>query len=359
MLNLWGTVYTLGMNDGERRLEPEADLEWCHEAVQNVSRTFAITIDQLDDEAADAICVGYLLCRVADTVEDAGHVPADEQSSLLRTYERTLDPDGDVDVRTFTAAVEPWVPESPDADWRVVANTPRIVATFAAFPEETRSALLDPVLELVSGMAEFVDRYAVAGGLRIESVDELEEYCWYAAGTVGALITNLLARDADEDATETMRETAESFALLLQLVNVAKDVGDDYREENNVYLPAEWLADEGVTQEELLDPENADAVAAVVERLARRAENYVDDAVRYLRAMPEARGNRLAAWAIPCLLAVGTIRELLDRPDEVLEGDVKVSRSEVYAVVERFEHGVSREELPTLRERIAERPFTG
>jgi len=359
MLNLWGTVYAVGMNDGERRLEPEADLDWCHEAVQDVSRTFAITIDQLDGEAADAICVGYLLCRVADTVEDAGHMPADEQSSLLRTYERTLDPDDDVAVPAFMDEVDPWIPESPDADWRVVANTPRIVATFLSLPEETRGALLDPVLELVAGMAEFVDRYAVAGGLRIECVDELEEYCWYAAGTVGALITNLLARDAGEEDTATMRETAESFALLLQLVNVAKDVGDDYREENNVYLPAEWLADEGVDQEELLAPENADAVAAVVERLARRAESYVDDAIRYLQAMPEARGNRLSAWAIPCLLAVGTIRELLANPDDVLEGDVKVSRNEVYAIVERFEHGVSRDELPVLRERIAAEPFTG
>jgi farnesyl-diphosphate farnesyltransferase len=357
MLNLWGTVLLVGMNDGERRLEPEADLDWCHEAVQEVSRTFAITIDQLEGEAADAICVGYLLCRVADTIEDAGHVPPEEQSELLRTYERTLDPEGDADVDEFVAAVDTWIPAEPDADWRVVGQTPRILATFLALPDETRSALLDPVLELVDGMAEFVDRYAVAGGLRIESVEELEEYCWYAAGTVGALITNLLARDADPEATATMRDTAESFALLLQLVNVAKDVGDDYREENNVYLPAAWLAEESVDQEALLDPDNADAVARVVERLTRRAEGYVDDAVRYLQAMPEARGNRLAAWAIPCLLAVGTIRELLDRPREVLEGDVKVSRGEVYAVVERFERGVDREQLPELRRRIAEAPF--
>ncbi len=347
------------MNEGERRLHRESDIDWCHEAVQDVSRTFAITINELEAQAADAICVGYLLCRVADTVEDAGHVPPDEQSSLLRTYERALDPADETDVEDFATAVEPWIPDEPDADWRVVRDAPRIVATFESLPEETRTALCEPVRELVGGMAEFVDRYADDGGLRIRSVEELEEYCWYAAGTVGALITNLLSRDADPQATSTMRETAESFALLLQLVNVAKDVGDDYREENNVYLPAEWLAEEGVSQEELLAAGNGDAVASVVERLTLRAAGYVDDAMRYLGAMPETRGNRLSAWAIPCLLAVGTIRELLESPGEVVDGEVKVPRQEVYALIERFDRGVTREELPDLRRRIAEEPYTG
>ena len=72
---------------------PSPDLEWCHEAVQGVSRTFALTVDVLEEPMSSEICLGYLLCRVADTVEDAGHVPAEEQSSLLRTYRRTLDPD--------------------------------------------------------------------------------------------------------------------------------------------------------------------------------------------------------------------------------------------------------------------------
>jgi len=347
------------MNEGEGRLGHEADLGWCHEAVQDVSRTFAITIDQLQSDAADAICVGYLLCRVADTVEDAGHIPPEEQSSLLRTYGRVLDAEDRTDAATFAGAVEEWVPDSPNADWRVVQEAPRVVATFESLPSDTREALGEPVQDLIGGMAEFVDRYAEAGGLRIGSVEELEEYCWYAAGTVGVLITNLLARDADRTATETMRDTADSFALLLQLVNVAKDVGDDYREENNVYLPAEWLAEEGIAQEELLAPGNADGVAQVVERLTDHAAGYVDDAMQYLKAMPETRGNRLAAWAIPCLLAVGTIRELRQRPDDVLDGDVKVSRTEVLALLERFDAGVSRAELSELRRRIAERPYTG
>jgi len=68
-------------------VDHEADVEWCHETVQGVSRTFALTIDVLDDPMSTHICLGYLLCRVADTIEDAGHIPPEPQAELLRLYD--------------------------------------------------------------------------------------------------------------------------------------------------------------------------------------------------------------------------------------------------------------------------------
>ena len=35
---------------------PQPDLEWAHTSIQNVSRTFAITIEILDDPMASYIC---------------------------------------------------------------------------------------------------------------------------------------------------------------------------------------------------------------------------------------------------------------------------------------------------------------
>jgi farnesyl-diphosphate farnesyltransferase len=219
-----------------------ADLEWCHEAVQGVSRTFALTVDVLDEPMASYICIGYLLCRVPDTVEDADHIPPAEQVSLLREYDRMLDPDDDTDAGAFRSAVGEWLPDAEDRtdDWEVVASTPRIARTFAALPDDVREAVTPPARELVQGMAMFVERYADEGGLRIQSREELEEYCYYAAGTVGNLVTNLLARgDLSGERRARLYDTAEQFGLLLQLVNVAKDVYDDYTEEDNIYLPAE------------------------------------------------------------------------------------------------------------------------
>ncbi|MFB6071451.1 MAG: squalene/phytoene synthase family protein [Halobacterium sp.] len=342
------------MDRGQSPRAGRAEREWCHDVVQDVSRTFALTIDALEEPMASRICVGYLLCRVADTIEDSTLIPPAEQAELLRTYDAVLDPDAAANADDFRSAVDDHVPVDPGADWTVVAETPRVLRAFDGLDPAARDAIRPTVREMATGMASFVERYEDAGGLRIQSPTELEEYCWYVAGTVGELVTELLATDADPDDTEAMRENARSFALLLQLVNVAKDVRPDYREENNVYLPAVWLDEHGLDADDVADPSNASRVASVVERVTERARRYVDGAQRWLEAMPTSRGNTLAAWAVPFLLAVGTMRELSERPaDVVADGDVKVSREEVQAVLERVYGDFDQAALDAVREHVA------
>jgi len=340
--------------------DDDADLDWCHDAVRGVSRTFALTVDVLEEPMSSYVCLGYLVCRVADTVEDASHIPPAEQAALLETYDAVLDPDDQTEAADFRADVDEWIPQADDRseDWDTVAETERVIATFDALPTDVRAAVVPPARELVSGMAEFVRRYADEGGLRVDDRTELDEYCYYAAGTVGNLITNLLTRgELAEERVETLYDTAEEFGLLLQLVNVAKDVHDDFTEENNVYLPAAWLADEGVAQESITEPENHSAVAQVVSRTAGYARTFLDDAQTYLEHVPLVDGNTLEAWAIPFLLAVGTLRELAANPEDAVDGSgVKVSREEVFAVVTAAsEH--DRDSLAEFRETIASRPF--
>ena len=340
----------------------DVDEAWCHEAVQGVSRTFALTVDVLEEPMSTHICLGYLLCRVADTVEDAGHLPPEEQAALLRTYRDAVDPTADATIEDFRADVDAYVPaeDERNADWEVVARSPTVFATFAALPEDVRSAVVGPVVEMVDGMAAFVERYSNEGGLRIGDAEELEEYCHYAAGTVGELVTNLLTRtDVDQDRARRMQGTAEEFGQLLQLTNVSKDVYDDYVDENNVYLPGEWLEAEGVPQEEVVEPQHRVAAARVVQRTADHARGFLDDAQTYLESMPLVHGNTLEAWSVPFLLAVGTLRELGARPEDALtERGVKISREEVFAVT----HAASttgREALADLRETISREPYEG
>ncbi|QIO23608.1 phytoene/squalene synthase family protein [Haloarcula sp. JP-L23] len=335
----------------------EEDIEWCYDAVHRVSRTFSLTIAELDEPMARDICVGYLLCRVADTIEDAGHIPPGVQADLLRLYSRTLDPSADASVRAFDEAASEWLPATMTDDWEVVDNAGRAVGVFRSLDSHSLEAIRGPVRELVDGMAMFVDRYADEGGLRIKSLEELEEYCWYAAGTVGTLVTGLVSHEATDEQVQRMEENARSFALLLQLVNVAKDAATDMEEENNVYLPLELLREEGLDHGDVGDPSNVDSLVPVIEQVTARAESYLDGAQTWLDAMPETRGNSLSAWAIPFLLAVGTIRELRTRPADVIEqGNVKITREEVHAVCQQFV-GDGDPAIGDLRSKIRQRPL--
>ncbi|ERG92033.1 MAG: phytoene/squalene synthetase [Haloquadratum walsbyi J07HQW1] len=349
----------MSQQDDHPRVD-QADLSWCHRSVQGVSRTFALTVDVLEEPMSSYICLGYLVCRIADTIEDASHISSETQAELLEMYDAALDPDNETDAATFASAVEPHLPAGElDDDWTVVRNAPRVLRTFGGLPDEVQKAIIPPARELVQGMTTFVDRYSDVGGLRIQTREELEEYCYYAAGTVGNLITNLLTRGGvASERRRRLYETAEEFGLLLQLVNVSKDVYDDYTDEDNIYLPAEWLDDEDVPQDELVDPEYEAGAATVVRRTASLAGSFLDDAQTYLETIPLRDGNTLEAWAIPFLLAVGTLRELLSRPEDALsETDVKVSREEVFAVVEEMSGTTDRDVLKRLRTRIAEEPY--
>ncbi len=350
------------MADTSERIDPSAverDLAWSHEIVQDVSRTFAITIDVLEEPMSSSICVGYLLCRIPDTIEDAGHIPPEQKVQLLRTYDAVLDPDDPTTVEQFEADVQEWIPAETNADWELVAQTERVIRVFRAQPDRIRDAIRPPARELVGGMVTFVRRYASAGGLRLQARQELHEYCHYAAGTVGELVTNLVC--GEETPTETcdpLEDNAEAFGLALQLVNITKDVGADFQEEDNVYLPADELAAEGVDQDNLDDPDNVDGVVSVVRRTIDDARSYLDDAQTWLEHVPERAGNRTAGWAIPYLLAVGTLREVESRPEDVLHPDgVKVSRQEVGAVIDACVGGIDAERLARLRREIAAEPL--
>jgi farnesyl-diphosphate farnesyltransferase len=333
-----------------------ADLDWCHGVVADVSRTFALTIAELEPPLSHEICVGYLLCRIPDTIEDSTRLPPAEQRRLLDRYGEALAPAAETSIEEFRRSGARWIPDDPGSEWETVANSPRIMRTFRRFPEQSREVIRPAVRELVGGMSLFVDRYADAGGLRLRTVEELEEYCWYVAGTVGTLVTGLLEDGAPRAVRERLWATARSFALLLQLVNVAKDVAVDYREENNVYVPAELLATHGLTVADIGDRENGEAFAPVVGAIVDRAEAYLDDAQEWIESMPEIRGNTLAAWAVPFLLAVGTLRELRHRPEDVIEtGGVKISRREVQAVLGRFDG--ERPSLGRLRRQMYETPL--
>jgi farnesyl-diphosphate farnesyltransferase len=54
--------------------------------IGRVSRTFAIGISVLPGDLGKAVLVGYLLCRIADTVEDDGTATAARRQALLARF---------------------------------------------------------------------------------------------------------------------------------------------------------------------------------------------------------------------------------------------------------------------------------
>src|SRR6185437_4917651 len=62
------------------------DESYQEEILQHVSRTFALTIPQLPGGLRSAVTCAYLLCRIADTIEDEPSLSADDAYIYLGRF---------------------------------------------------------------------------------------------------------------------------------------------------------------------------------------------------------------------------------------------------------------------------------
>ena len=62
------------------------DLSYQASALPGVSRTFALTIPVLPDRLAEVVTNAYLLCRIADTIEDDSALGDQQKSEFHRQF---------------------------------------------------------------------------------------------------------------------------------------------------------------------------------------------------------------------------------------------------------------------------------
>ncbi len=147
---------------------------------------------------------------------------------------------------SFHDAVEEWIPTTTNADWEVVENAGRIVDVFTRLtttprrPSAGRSGSSLMGWRCSSTATPTPVGYASSRSTNSKSTAGTPQAPWARS------LPNLVSRDATDEQIAQMEENARSFALLLQLVNIAKDAATDMAEENNVYLPLELLHEQGL-----------------------------------------------------------------------------------------------------------------
>ena len=125
------------------------DWEFCHHSLLQVSRTFSKPIDVLPGDLRRGVTCGYLLCRLADTIEDNGDLPMELRDRLYRAFISVLEdgtaPEAFVDMY---AGVES---DNPDED-ELARNLPKVMRVYSALPTAMQRAITPWVTEMTRGM---------------------------------------------------------------------------------------------------------------------------------------------------------------------------------------------------------------
>jgi phytoene/squalene synthetase len=252
-------------------LEPLTYPNFYQAHLDRVSRSFAFCIARLESPMRERVALGYLLCRIVDTVEDAGWAHFQAQEKAFQKFDEFLS------MRPSAETVAEWRKSFPKKDVSegealLLDDAYRIFSDFHDLPQEARSILLEPTLSMSAGMRHFMKRRDREGELRLRNVSDVNRYCFFVAGVVGEMLSGFAGSYLE--GAKTNVKDAFRFGLFLQKINLLKDQDGDEK------------------QGRFLVPSR--------EVLRRSLAQDAEIAFRYLRSLPDrAPGFRLfCAWSL-------------------------------------------------------------
>lgn len=209
-----------------------------------VSRSFAFCIARLPDPLREQVGLAYLLCRVLDCVEDAQWKKSGDQVSQFNQFIAFMKN------RPALSEIKVWIdkfpPGLPKAEIDLLQVSNELLSDFHSHQPEVQAALLNPILSMARGMSYFTQRKNDRGELKIRSIRELNQYCFFVAGVVGEILTSLIKLQ-NVNVRDSELENAIHFGFFLQKINILKDQLED-EGQGRFFVPSRDLVKQSLEQ---------------------------------------------------------------------------------------------------------------
>jgi farnesyl-diphosphate farnesyltransferase len=302
-----------------------ADEDYQNRILPHVSRTFALTIPQLPAALRTPVTNAYLLCRIADTIEDEVDPAVAATLVLQQRFVSVVCGREDADPLVRDAVPQLSARTLP-AERDLVQNMKRVVGITAGLEDQQRVAIQRCLDIMCHGMHKFQLTASVRG---LPRSTDLDDYCYYVAGVVGQMLTELFCSYSAEirQHRSELHDLAVSFAQGLQMTNILKDVWED-RARGACWLPQEVFTRYGIDLEKL-GPGPDTRFDAGMRELVGVAHVHLRNALAYTLLIPgkETGIRRFCLWAIG--LAVLTLKKIAHTPGFTSGSQVKVSHAAV------------------------------
>jgi 4,4'-diapophytoene synthase len=294
--------------------------------LQGVSRTFALTIPQLPLGLRKLVGNAYLLCRIADTIEDEVSFDGVRKRYFADQFVKVVA--GTVSAEQFSAELYPLLSETTLPSERdLIRHTPKVIRVTHGFTPNQRSILARCIAIMAQGMAQFQANKHDHG---LRDLRELDAYCYYVAGVVGEMLTELFCDYSSDLAVNRKRmlRLAVSFGQGLQMTNILKDVWED-RSRGACWLPQDIFRPYGYDLRGLSEERHPEAFAKGMERLIAIAHGHLQNALSYTLLIPKREKGirKFCLWATG--MALLTLRKIRRNPDFTSGNEVKISRRSV------------------------------
>ena len=319
------------MNDA---FEPSAaETAYLERQLNNVSRSFALVVPFVEPPTRYYLSTAYLLCRVVDNIEDCTRATEwkdarfDEFLRLLSTPDRAREVLPGWDAESWPGLTE------NEARMMGFEDGLMLWQIYAQIPEAPRAIVRHWTSAMAQGMRQVGDPDHCPCFVRRQGIDILEEqtdydgYCYFVAGTVGNMASELIIRQYGLTAAvaETLGSLAEACGRSLQKTNIVKDFAEDLSR-GICYLPDRWLSEADYSPLSLRGAAPAWKEMVLADVLAE-----LRGATDYVLALPySAAGYRRAS--LMCLLpAYRTLLAAAQRQETLFtaQHQVKISKPDM------------------------------
>ncbi len=298
--------------------------------LKGVSRTFALTIPQLPPPLRYAVSNAYLLCRTIDTIEDEPHLSIQDKRKYCRRFIQVLARKEDAE--TFGEDLMPLLSNNTiSAEKELVKDIDRVVQITHDLAPSQQEALIRCVSIMSEGMIYFQENESIHG---LSDMKELDRYCYYVAGVVGEMLTDLFCHHNPDMQKnyEQMMAIAPSFGQGLQMTNILKDIWEDYKR-GACWMPRDIFANVGFDLSDLPTQQNKAGFKRGLEKLIGIAHAHLNNAMTYTLMIPpnETGMRKFCLWALG--MAVLTLQKINRNKDYKSGVEVKIPRKSVKAIV--------------------------
>lgn len=215
------------MTDGQT-VTAACGYRWCRMLARSHYENFPVASWLLPAKLRDPVATIYAFSRVADDIADEGNYTAGQRLERLHAMESAL-----------SSTLQGAPPEEPL--YQALADTFRRHALPAS-----------PLYDLLHAFRDDITRK------RFSTYEDVMTYCRHSANPVGRLLLHL-----DRQDSEFNLQLSDAVCSALQWINFLQDAGQDYRENNRIYIPMEDMQKFGVSEEDLGSQRNSPQVRAL------------------------------------------------------------------------------------------------
>lgn len=257
--------------------------QYCAEKTAASGSSFAISFRFLTEERRRAITALYAFCREVDDVVDECKDESVARQKLAWWREEVARLYHDSPQHPVTLALKPFIDSYDLAE--------------------------EHFIEIIDGMGMDLDRN------RYTDFSELALYCYRAASVVGLLAAAIFGFE-----DRRTLKYAHNLGMAFQLTNILRDVAED-AERNRIYLPQDELVRFGVSEEDILQGLESEAMKQLFAFQAERAEGFYQKAMSEL---PEVDRYRQLSGLVMSAVYHATLRAIVARDYPVMQGRVRL-----------------------------------